>query len=129
MSRVFNKTFLVKILMLASLMLFGFTVLGVTPEAFAADSVSDAMSKAGIKSGSGSGDDFIKEGKYFIYFLMAIGGLIIVGCMIMAALALSATKNGQKRTDAIWWLVGCFAGSYIVYKAFELVGWSTSLGS
>ena len=123
-----NKTFLIKTLLVASMLLIGFTFFGVTPEASA--SVTGAMSKAGITAGSGSGDGFISEGKTWIYFLMAIGGLVIVGCLIIAAIKFAASSgNAQKRTEAMWWIAGCFVGIYIVYKAFNLAGWAVSLGS
>ena len=123
-----NKSILIKASVLACVLLLSFTVLGFFPEASA--SVSSAMKNAGISAGKGSGDGFLAEGKTFVYFLMAVGGLIIVGCIIIAAVKFAGSSgNAQKRTDAMWWIAGCFIGIYIVYKAFDLAGWAISLGS
>lgn len=93
-------------------------------------SVSDAINKAGLTSDGKEGDGILTEGKTLIYFLMALGGLIIVGCLIMAAVKFAASSgNSSKRSESIMWIVGCFIGVWIVYKAFELAGWAINIGS
>ena len=117
-----------KALLVLTVVLVGGMLFYGMPEASA--SVQDAINKAGLNNTGGTEDGLLSEGKTLIYFMMAAGGLIIVGCLIMAAVKFAASSgNAQKRTDSIWWILGCFVGVWIVYKAFELAGWAINIGS
>jgi len=118
----------VKAALLFGIALVSFLFFYDTPEAAA--SVQDAINKAGLSSGANQADGLLKEGKSLVYTIMAAGGLIIVGCLIIAAVKFAGSSgNSQKRSEAIMWIVGCFIGVYIVYKAFDLASWAINIGS
>ena len=94
-----------------------------------ADKASDAAGMAGISSTGDNGKALIEEGKGYVYILMAFGFVIIAGCMIMAAIKLAASANGQKRAEALWWVGGAFIGAVISYNAFKLLGFAVGVGA
>ncbi|RKJ74890.1 hypothetical protein D7X33_18970 [Butyricicoccus sp. 1XD8-22] len=123
-----KNSFSVKAALVFSIALISLFLFYDTPEASA--SVQDAITKAGLTTGGGEEESLLGEGKALIYFLMAAGGLIIVGCLIVAAVKFAGSSgNSQKRSEAIMWIVGCFIGVWIVYKAFDLAGWAVNIGS
>lgn len=124
-----GKTLILLSALFLSLMAFYGAGIGVD-NAYAADTVQDAINKAGLSSSAAEEDGLLDEGKALIYTLMAFGGLVIVGCLIIAAVKFAGSSgNSQKRSEAIMWIVGCFIGVWIVYKAFDLAGWAVNIGS
>ena len=94
-----------------------------------ANSNSSAATLAGISATSDDGKGAIDEGKGLVYFMMAAGFVIIAGCLVVAGVKLAASGTGQKRAEALIWVGGAFLGAFIVYKAFDLLGYAIGFSS
>lgn len=119
-----KKTVAVFTLIMMALMLYSAT--GMIDSA---DAASNAANLVGVKKVDDKGKGLIEEGKGVVYLMMAAGFVIVAGCIVLAAIKLSAAGNGQKRAEAMMWVGGCFVGGFLIYKAFDLLGYAISFGS
>lgn len=94
-----------------------------------ADAATGAADLVGVKKASDNGKGLIEEGKGLVYLMMAGGFVIVAGCIVVAAVKLSAAATGQKRAEATMWVGGAFIGAFLIYKAFDLLGYAISFGS
>lgn len=106
-----------------------FTFFLVTGNDYAFANENDAAKLVGITATDDNGKALVEDGKTFVYLMMAVGFVIIAGCIVVAAIKLSAAGTGQKRVEAIMWVGGAFVGAFIVYKAFTLLGYAVNFGS
>ncbi|MFL0584283.1 hypothetical protein ACH0B6_17050 [Solibacillus silvestris] len=119
-----KKTVAVFTLIMMALMLYSAT--GMIDSA---DAANNAANLVGVKKVDDDGKGLIEEGKGLVYLMMAGGFVIVAGCIVVAAIKLSAAGNGQKRAEAMMWVGGCFVGGFLIYKAFDLLGYAISFGS
>ncbi|KAA6447015.1 hypothetical protein DX928_23645 [Bacillus swezeyi] len=106
-----------------------FALFTLTPaEALAA---SDPWSKAGIKSGGSIENSGIyKDLDKIVFFIMAIGGFWILGCLVFAGIMLSGSQNNpQRRTAGFIGLAMTFLGGWVIMKAYDIAGWINGFGS
>lgn len=122
-----KKTVAVFTLIMMALMLYSAT--GMIDSADAARDANSAANLVGVKKVDDNGKGLIDEGKGLVYLMMAGGFVIVAGCIVVAAVRLSAAGNGQKRAEAMMWVGGCFVGGFLIYKAFDLLGYAISFGS
>ena len=121
-----KKNSLLRILMVVAM---AFTFFVVTGNDFAFAAENDAAGLVGITAQTDNGEGLVEDGKNFVYLMMAVGFVIIAGCIIVAAIKLSAAGTGQKRVEAMMWVGGAFIGAFIVYKAFTLLGYAINFGA
>lgn len=96
--------------------------------ASAAVNVKDALGEAGIK-GTGDMSGIYGDLNGIVYFVMAIGGFWIIGCLVWGGMTLAGSGgNPQKRTEGFIKLSLVVVGAYIIFKAYDIAGWATGLG-
>lgn len=130
MVATFHKSSVKKVVAVFLLVMFAMFMYSTTGTIASADaSSSDAAKMVGITPNKDEGKALIAEGKGVVYLMMAGGLVIIAGCLIIAGVKLSAAGNGQKRAEAIMWVGGALIGAFIVYKAFDLLGYAINIGA
>lgn len=92
-------------------------------------SVQDSLSKAGIKN-QGDTSGLFADLQGVVYLIMALGGFwgvvwIIIGAMLLAG----SGSNAQKRSGGIGALGVACVGLFVIYKAYDIAGWATGIGS
>lgn len=99
-----------------------------TSAGMASANVKKAMSDAGLNSGQTS-QAFFKDLNGIVITLMVIGGIWAVAFIIIGAMRLSASgANPQKRTEGIIALICAAVGVWVIYKAYDIASWATTLG-
>ena len=98
-----------------------------TASAAGAD-VQDALKKSGIKN-TGNLDGVYEDLNGLVYFIMALGGFWIIGCLVWGGMTLAGSGgNPQKRTEGFIKLALTLVGAWIIFKAYDIAGWATGLG-
>ncbi|MCU1808145.1 pilin [Cytobacillus firmus] len=105
---------------------FAFSLLLFSPEEAAA-----AWKKSGI---SPQGD--LKNSKIYtdlaniVYFITAVGGFWVIGCLLFAGMRLSAAQGGnpQARTQGFIGILMAGLGIFIIVKATTIAGWFAGFG-
>lgn len=95
----------------------------------ASASVTDALTNAGI-TGQGKTDGLFTDLQNIVYLIMGLGGLWGVACIVVGAILLSGSAgNPQKRQAGMGALGFAIAGIFVIYKAYDIAGWATGIGS
>ncbi|WP_163537257.1 hypothetical protein [Gracilibacillus sp. YIM 98692] len=95
------------------------------------DETYAAWEKAGITpdgniENSGIYDDLSS----LVYFIMALGGFWIIGCLIFAGAKLSGAQgNPQGRTQGFIGIAMSFVGGWVIMKAYDIAGWIAGFGA
>lgn len=98
-----------------------------TASAAGAD-VQDALKKSGIKN-TGNLDGVYEDLNGLVYFIMALGGFWIIGCLVWGGMTLAGSGgNPSKRTEGFIKLALTLVGAWIIFKAYDIAGWATGLG-
>lgn len=98
-------------------------------EALAGVNPIDALKESGIKTTGGDMKGIFSDLNNVVYFVMALGGFWIVGMLVWGGMTLAGSGgNPQKRTEGFIKLSLTLVGAYIIFKAYDIAGWATSLG-
>lgn len=115
---------------LAIMMVFALAIFVLTPDYTLAANEQSSWTKAGIVKGS----DITKSSIYsdmdnIIYFIMAVGGFWVIGCLLFAGMKLSAAQgNPQARTQGFIGLAMSALGMFVIVKAYDIAGWVAGFG-
>lgn len=94
-----------------------------------AANVSNALQKSGIKK-TGDMSGIYNDLNGIVFFIMALGGFWIIAMLVWGGMTLAASGgNPQKRTEGFIKLALVLVGAYIIFKAYDIAGWATGLGS
>lgn len=129
MALILQSSSFKKIVAVFTVIMMAMVVYSATGMIDTADAAGDAAKLVGVKTVNDDGKALIEEGKGLVYLMMAGGFVIIAGCIVIAAIKLAAAGNGQKRAEAMLWVGGAFVGAFLVYKAFDLLGYAISFGT
>lgn len=107
--------------------IFAFASILFSPEEAAA-----AWKKSGITP---QGD--LKNSKIYtdlgniVYFVTAVGGFWVLGCLIFAGMRLSAAQGGnpQARTQGFIGILMAGLGIFVIVKATDIAGWFAGFGA
>lgn len=95
----------------------------------AGNNVSNALKESGITN-TGDVSNLYSDANGIVYVIMAMGGFWIVGMFVWGGMTLAASGgNPQKRTEGIIKLSMTVLGAYVIFKAYDIAGWATGLGS
>ncbi|MGS2779900.1 pilin [Robertmurraya sp. GLU-23] len=99
---------------------------------FSPEEAAAAWKKSGITP---QGD--LKNSKIYtdlaniVYFVTAVGGFWVIGCLIFAGMKLSAAQGGnpQARSQGFIGILMAGLGIFIIVKATTIAGWFAGFGS
>lgn len=96
-----------------------------------AESPSTAWTKAGISSNaSGNDNSLFSDLTKVVYFVMAVGGIWVVTCLVIGGMLLAGSNgNPQRRSAGMISLVTSAAGGFVIYKAYDIASWVATLGA
>lgn len=115
--------------LVASASAVGFMAMINVQSAFAASGINDAFGKAGIKD-TGNMDGLYDDLNKVVTFIITIGAFWAIAWLIVAGMQLAGSAgNPQKRNTGIVALGMVLVGLFIIYKAYDIAGWATGIGS
>ncbi len=91
--------------------------------------ITDAFGNAGIKD-TGSMDGLYEDLNRIVTFIITLGAFWSIAWLIIAGMQLAGSAgNPQKRNTGIVALGMVLVGLFIIYKAYDIAGWATGIGS
>lgn len=91
--------------------------------------VNGAFTKAGV-TGTGKIDGLYEDLKGVVNIIITVGAFWAIAWLIIAGMTLSSSGgNPQKRSAGIVALGMVLVGIFVIYKAYDIAGWATGIGS
>ena len=95
----------------------------------ASANVKGSMTNAGI-TGAGNTAGLFDDLKNIVYLIMGVGGIWCVAFLVIGGMLLGGSAgNPQKRGSGIAALGSACIGLFVIYKAYDIAGWATGIGS